>query len=58
MEHSDHVYLSTQVIQIPSKSKTSFSILKISRAFHSGALRLSGQKRDIVREDAVLYEKG
>ena len=25
MEHIDHDYLSTQVIQIPSKSKTSFS---------------------------------
>ena len=42
MEHIDNDYLSTQVIQIPSKSKTSFSssniILKISRAFHSGAV--------------------
>ena len=43
MEHIDHDYLSTQVIKIPSKSKTSFSssyfyILKISRAFHSGAV--------------------
>ena len=25
MEHIDHDYLSTQVVQIPSKSKTSFS---------------------------------
>ena len=25
MEHIDHDYLSTQVIQIPSRSKTSFS---------------------------------
>ena len=43
MEHIDHDYLSTQaLIQLPSKSKTSFSssffILKISRAFHSGAV--------------------
>ena len=42
MEHIDHDYISTQVIQIPSKIKTSFSssfiLYKISRAFHSGAV--------------------
>ena len=38
MEHIDNDYLSTQVIQTPSKSKTSLSILKISRAFYSGGV--------------------
>ena len=64
MEHIDHDYLSTQVIKIPSKSKTSFSILKISRAFHSGAvftmqnvLPRSGARAYTVSDDASADQR-
>ena len=69
MEHIDHDYLSTQVIQIPSKSKTSFSSaqfysLKISRAFHSGAvftmqnvLPRSGARAYTVSDDASADQR-
>ena len=67
MEHIDHDYLSTQVIQIPSKSKTSFSssfILKISQAFYSGALftmqnvlPISGARAYTVSDDASADQR-
>ena len=64
MEHIDHDYLSTQVIQIPSKSKTSFYIIKISRAFHSGAVFImqnvlprSGARAYTVSDDASVDQR-
>ena len=65
MEHIDHDYLSTQVIQIPSKSKTSqFYILKISRAFYSGGvltkqnvLPISGARAYTVSDDASAVQR-
>ena len=64
----DHDYLSTQVIQIPSISKTSFStqfnILKISRAFYSGGvftkqnvLPISGARAYTVSDDASADQR-
>ena len=58
MEHIDHDYLSTQVIQIQ------FYNLKISRAFHSGAvftmqnvLPRSGARAYTVSDDASADQR-